>query len=91
MELYQVEEYFNVTFGQIYLRPGLFYPELNQYFVYNCNVCNESFYIVNLPYNYYCIFPFGKESLNFLKKNIIRYDGWGLVNSRNIPLYDKNK
>ena len=91
MELHDVEKFFNTTFGEsIRFRPGLYYPKINPYFIFTDKL-GYSFYIVHLPYQYYMILEFSETSLNLLKYNCWRFDGYGIVGLNNMYLYDKNK
>jgi len=93
MELYELEKFFNHKFNHdVRIFPGLFYKEVNEYFIYNCNITKNSFIVVILPYHYYFPFIFHKNTFQFLKKNMIRCNILGeLVNHYGIRLYDDNK
>ena len=96
MELYQIEELFNTRFdimNQLF-RPGLFYEEINCYFIYTYkNYFNEyiSYYIVHLPYSYYMILPFDGMSMELLKSNCWRLFGDRIVGLSNENLYNEKK
>jgi len=93
MELEDIERFFNHKFDYpVRLYNGLYHPEINKYFIYNCPIYNQSYYIVILPYYYYIILPFMKESLKLLKNTTLRYDGIGqILDIYNKPLHDHNK
>jgi hypothetical protein len=93
MELEDLEKFFNHKFDYpVRLYDGLYHPDINKYFVYNDNLTNNSYYIIILPYNYYMIFPFMKETLKLLKKTTLRYDGISqILDIYNNPLYDEYK
>jgi len=93
MELEDVENFFSHKFNhKIRLYDGLYHPDINRFWIYNCPITKNSFYIVMLPYFYYWIFPFSKCTLTLLRRTTLRHvPGFGILDIYNNLLYDKNK